>query len=688
MQNGDHFANPKDSDALAGLMRTIVDGVITIDASGLIVDFNPACERLFGYPADEVVGRNVKMLMPSPYQDEHDRYIENHRTTGQRKIIGIGREVTGLRKDGTTFPMELSVGQISERGQRAYVGVIRDLTARARLEQTLRDSEAQHRAVVETAVDGIIIIDSLGTVRIYNPACAMMFGYEADEVIGHNVKMLMPSPYFDEHDTYLQNYTKTGERKIIGIGRQVIGRRKDGTTFPMELSVGEMRMGGNQFFVGVLRDITQSKQSDAALRRSRTELQERVAELESTRDDLQRQESEMASLASQASQARDAADVANQAKSEFLAMVSHEVRTPMNAIIGFARMLCDARLPAPHNDRARMIERAGEALMTILNDILDLTKIEAGRLELESVAFSLSDKLKMMEELWLAPAREKGLYLRTSVEEGSPDTVMGDPARVRQVLFNLVNNAIKFTKEGGVTVKVNARERIGDRLLLRFEVTDTGIGVPRDKQTTIFEAFTQADSSTNRRYGGTGLGLNICKRLLEVMGGEIGVVSEPGQGSTFWFTFPCEEADAPIAEESAPTSEFELASAALNVLVAEDHPLNQSMIRVMLEAVGHRVDIVETGVQAVNAVQSKAYDVILMDISMPEMDGVQATRAIRQLKGPEGQVPIIALTANAMKGDREKFLGAGMSDYLSKPIHIRQLLGALERQRTQFRSAG
>jgi PAS domain S-box-containing protein len=431
-----------DADALTGLMRTIVDGVITIDARGLIVDFNPACETLFGYRAEEVVGKNVKMLMPEPYQHEHDSYLDNYRTTGQRKIIGIGREVVGLRKDGTTFPMELSVGQIDDGGERAYVGVIRDLTARARLEQTLRDSEAQHRAVIDTAVDGFIIIDALGTVRIYNPACQKMFGFSADEVIGRNVKMLMPSPYFDEHDTYLQNYSQTGHRKIIGIGREVIGRRKDGTTFPMELSVGEMAMGGNRYYVGVLRDITRTKSSDEALRRSRSELQERVSELEYTRDNLQRQEAEMALLAKQASQARDAADVANQAKSEFLAIVSHEIRTPMNAIIGFARMLCDARLPAPYGDHARMIERAGETLMAILNDILDLSKIEAGRLELETVPFTLCEKMKLVEEFWLAPAREKGLYLKTSIDENAPAVVLGDPARMRQVLFNLVNNAI------------------------------------------------------------------------------------------------------------------------------------------------------------------------------------------------------------------------------------------------------
>jgi len=676
-----------ETDALTGLMNTIVDGVITIDSRGRIIDFNPACEILFGYKLEEVVGQNVKMLMPAPYQHEHDDYLQNYRTTGQRKIIGIGREVVGRRKDGTTFPMELSVGEIAEGEQRAYVGVIRDLTARARLEQGLRDSESQHRAVIETAVDGIIIIDKLGTVRMYNPACETMFGFSLDDVVGRNVKMLMPSPYFDEHDRYLQNYAETRERKIIGIGRQVIGRRKDGTTFPMELSVGETVIGGNPLFVGVLRDITMNKASEEALRRSEGNLQERVVELEDARDRLEKHKSEMAELAAQASAARQAADSANQAKSEFLAIVSHEIRTPMNAIIGFARMLDEAGLAKPHGEYASMILRAGDALMTILNDILDLSKIEAGRIDLEEVVFPVADKLKVIEELWLAPAQQKDLYLRTAIASDVPAVVLGDPMRIRQVLFNLVNNAIKFTFSGGVTVKASLGHRTGTGLELRFEVHDTGIGIPADKQAIIFDAFTQADSSTNRRHGGTGLGLNICKRLVDMMGGRIGVESEPGVGSTFWFTVACREATSIAIDREYADVAVEKPGRAMRILLAEDHALNQMMIRIMLEAAGHQVEVVDDGLQAVHAVRSRPYDVVLMDISMPELDGVQATRRIRELEGPERRIPIIALTANAMKGDREKFLAAGMTDYLSKPIHIKSLIRALERQRGQLSAA-
>jgi PAS domain S-box-containing protein len=669
------------SDALTGLMRTIVDGVITIDARGTIIDFNPACETLFGYPSAEAIGRNVKMLMPEPYQREHDDYLNNYRTSGERKIIGIGREVVGQRKDGTTFPMELSVGEVDAGEGHAFVGVIRDITARARLEQGLRDSEAQHRAVIETAVDGIIIIDKLGTVRMYNPACQAMFGFAPAEVVGRNVNMLMPSPYFDEHDRFLRNYAETGDRKIIGIGRQLIGRRKNGSTFPMELSVGETAIGDSPLFVGVLRDITLNKASEEALRLSEGNLQDRVVELEVARDRLERKKAEMVVLAEEASAARQAADSANQAKSEFLAIVSHELRTPMNAVLGFAGLLVDAKLDSPHASYASLILRAGDALMLILNDILDLSKIEAGRIDLEEVPFRIADKMKHIEELWLGPAQQKDLYIRTEIAEGMPTLVIGDPMRLRQVLFNLVNNAVKFTSSGGVTVRVHPINRDGKLQQLRFEVCDTGIGIPEDKQAMIFEAFAQADSSTNRRFGGTGLGLSICRRLVDIMGGKMGVESKPGEGSVFWFTVVCREAGSEVTVREGARAETEAPVSPMRILLAEDHVLNQMMIRLMLEAAGHVVEVVDNGLQALQIVQVNSYDLVLMDISMPEMDGVEATQRIRALEGPVSNIPIIALTANAMKGDRERFLAAGMTDYLSKPIHLEKLVTAVARQR-------
>ena len=257
---------------LHAVVNTAVHGVILIDPAGTVLMFNPACERLFGYRADEVIGQNIKMLMPSPYREGHDGYIANYMKTGEAKVIGIGREVIGRRKDGSTFPMDLQIGEAKENNTTAFVGIIHDLTERKRTEAALRESAMRLKAIVDTAVDGVILIDSRGTVQMFNPACERLFGYRADEVIGKNVKMLMPAPYRDEHDGYLTNYQRTGEARIIGIGRKVTGQRKDGTTFPMNLSVGESKEGGTSYFVGIIHDLTEAQGAQIALQESATRL--------------------------------------------------------------------------------------------------------------------------------------------------------------------------------------------------------------------------------------------------------------------------------------------------------------------------------------------------------------------------------------------------------------------------------
>jgi PAS domain S-box-containing protein len=256
----------RDEVRLRTVVDTAVDGVILISAGGIVLMFNPACEKLFGYRADEVIGQNVKMLMPGPYHEEHDGYLENYRRTGKAKIIGIGREVVGRRKDGSTFPMDLSVGEAKEEGESVYVGIIHDLTEKKYAELAMREAAARMRAVVDTAVDGVILIDSRGNVLMFNPACEKLFGYRADEVIGQNVKLLMPEPYHEEHDGYLENYRRTGKAKIIGIGREVVGRRKDGSTFPMDLSVGEAKEGETSIYVGIIHDLTEKKRAEQAMR--------------------------------------------------------------------------------------------------------------------------------------------------------------------------------------------------------------------------------------------------------------------------------------------------------------------------------------------------------------------------------------------------------------------------------------
>ncbi len=504
------------------------------------------------------------------------------------------------------------------------------------------------RKVIDQAHDAFVAMDERSVITDWNPQSTDVFGWTREEALGKDLpELLMPERYRGLHRGAVDRYIKTGVSHVVGQRIDVTGHHKDGREIQLEMTIAAIKEGGTHRFHAFLHDIS--------------ERVEREAQLLAAKDD---------------------AEAATRAKTEFIASVSHEIRTPLNGILGMSELLGTTPLNEKQRGYLAQVRRSSDNLLHLLNDVLDMSKIEAGKIDLEVRPFDLRAAVTAVTQSVRPLAERKGLSLDVRVDDAVPAVIRGDPGRLGQVLANLLSNALKFTSEGGIRVAIEVESEPADGVQLHFSVSDSGIGISTEKQESIFDAFNQEDASTTRRYGGTGLGLSICRHLVTRMGGRIAVKSDPGRGATFSFTAHFEHADAADLDPQAAAALGDVPAGGeapaplrpLRILLAEDGKVNQEVAVGLLELDGHRVDVVENGALALEAVGGGVYDVVLMDLQMPVMDGIGATRAIRA-REPETDTytPIVALTAIAMKGDRERCLRAGMDAYLSKPIDRAEL---------------
>ena len=635
-----HRITQKAQENLAATLQAIPDLLFELDADGRYIDVFANQEALLASPKAELIGKRVDEILPGDAAPTARAAIagaiEHGSDYGRTICLELGNkqhwfELSATRKaaeaDGSFHVMVLS-RDITQRweAEQALLAVKEEAL------QTARDKH--FRTIFDAAPVALSFVRG-DEITLVNRRFVELFGYRESDISSLDAwwRNAYPDPAYRE---WVQKTWQSALERASQTGGMVESLEyrvtcKDGRELTLLIG-GQMLDGG---LICTLTDISPLKAAESAMKL-----------------------------------AKELADTANAAKSTFLANMSHEIRTPMNAILGYAHLLGKTALQPEQSERLEKIEEAGKHLLSIINDILDISKIEAGKLVLEQTTFPLSAIIDHVRSLVAESAKAKGLSI--DVDYGDvPPMLHGDPTRLRQALLNFTSNAVKFTEHGGITLRTRLLERQGEHVLVRFEVQDTGIGIPADSCEGLFQAFKQVDASTTRKYGGTGLGLAITQRLADLMGGETGLESEPGVGSTFWLTARLKVGTATISEESpalsAPERSIRRHHAGARILLVEDDLMNQEIACELLSETGLEVDIAENGRQAVAKAASTNYALILMDMQMPEMGGVEATAIIRTI--PDRRwTPIIAMTANAFDEDRERCIKAGMSDFIAKPV--------------------
>ncbi|MGB7545607.1 MAG: PAS domain S-box protein, partial [Methanothrix sp.] len=618
--------------------------IIVWDPLFRITRFNHAAERLTGQRSEDILGRNLDILFPGESRNEYLAYMEKTLSGEHWDAV----EIPILRKDGDVRTVLWNSATIYDEGGKKVMATIaqgQDITER-------KEAESQvtfQASLLNQVRNAVIATDLDGKIIYWNHFSEILYQWKADEVLGRSIAdTIVPAQRRQIIREVMEEIVRCGY-----LESEFVVQRKDGSLFPAlyVFSMLKDQKGRYMGFASVSIDLTERKRVE---------------------DDLLL--------------AKERAESATRAKSQFLANMSHEIRTPMNAVIGLTSLLLNTPINPEQRDYIETIRSSGDSLLAVISDILDFSKIEGGMLELESKPFDLQRVLEDSISMVASAARGKGLDLSYSLEPDVPRQVLGDQGRLKQILVNLLGNAVKFTEKGEISATVStsgpSRGRHGLEEIM-FAVKDTGIGISKEHIGRLFLSFSQADPSTTRKYGGTGLGLVISKNLAERMGGRIWAESEPGKGSVFYFTIKARASPGllPASKEDilpGPLAELDgQGKSDLRILLAEDNAVNQMVALRMLERLGHRADTAVNGKEVLEALQNRSYDIVLMDVQMPEMDGLEAARRIRSSKS--GQPYIIALTAHAMKGDREVCMEAGMNDYVSKPVRMEELRAAIMR---------
>jgi len=668
-----------DGDVSGGLFDTAPIGYLKIDRMGVVRRVNRAECKLLGRAASDLAGSHCADLLPEPERGRYREQIQR-KMDGKMVLVPFQREYT--QPDGERVSVEVHE-QLLRNEYGVVVGMRMasiDVTDRKHIEDTAYQNATELRALFQAFPDLFLRLDRGGRVLDAQAGQSSDSLLSAERFAGANLQDILPAGVL-EHVHNAQD--KVRKTKAVEILEFPIEDRLGQQTYEMRL----LPLNWDEW-IAIVRNVTARKSNEQRLKDSAQELEQKNQELET---------------------ALNAAREATRTKSRFLANMSHEIRTPMNGVLGMADFLLGTPLDREQREYAESIQRSAGSLTSLINDILDFSCIEAGNLHLDRVVFSLRAAIEQSAAEFAAQANSKGLEFVSSIAPSVPERAVGDPARLRQVLANLVGNAVKFTERGRVGVTAELVSQTRDEVRLRFTVRDTGIGIPADDRERLFDTFTQADDSNTRKYGGTGLGLAIAKQLVELLGGEIGVESEPGSGSRFWFTAsfgtaakmepaaPAQPqvrtarpaltppqsqtatASVPVAQPPKEAPRETAVRHSMRILLAEDNEINQRITLRLLQKLGLTADAVVNGREAVEALEKQKYDLVLMDCQMPEMDGFEATAAIRSREGKSRHQTICALTANAMAGDRERCLAAGMDDYISKPVGLEKLRDALGR---------